>query len=233
MAYSDSIRTSNGSFSLTATLTDALHTENVDGWAALSETCTYASASTITIATGGASRFQKGDKLRLTNSTLKYFNIITVADTLLTVSGGSDYSLANAAITGVSLSRVDRPFGFPAEFNWSPSFTGFSANPGSGIYTFKIVNGWVVCNARMPSNGTSNATTFRISAPVTPRTVTNGSWGVTWFDAVDNGSSLTAAGKASVLSADSNIYIDSNMGGAAWTAANGKRASFTNLSYPI
>lgn len=234
MAYSDSIRTSNGSFSLTATLTDALHTENYDGWAAISETFTYASASTITIATGGASRFQVGDKLRLTNTTVKYFYIITVADTLLTVTGGSDYTLASAAISGVSLSRADRPFAFPSYFNWSPTLTGWSVNPTSGIYTFTIQHGWCTVNARQPNNGTSNTTGISLTAPVTCRTVTNGIWGGTCgIEAVDNGSTLTSPINCYILTATALIYVDKTIGGGTWTNSGNKRISFSNLRYPI
>ena len=92
------------------------------GWTAITETFTYASATTIAIAAGGASRFQKGDKLKLTNNTVKYFYIVGVADTLLTVTGGTDYTLANAAITSPQLSRIENPFGFPGWFNWTPTY---------------------------------------------------------------------------------------------------------------
>jgi hypothetical protein len=65
-----------------------------DGWIPATGSWSYASASTINVPTGAASIYQKGDKLKLTQPTLgvKYFYIITVADTLLTVTGGTwDY----------------------------------------------------------------------------------------------------------------------------------------------
>lgn len=103
------------------------------GWIGITETLTYASATTITIATGGASRYQKGDKLKLTQTTAKYFYIVNVADTLLTITGGSDYTLANAAITSPFLSRIENPFGFPGQFTWAPTFSA------SGSMTFTSV----------------------------------------------------------------------------------------------
>jgi hypothetical protein len=87
------------------------------GWTAITETLTYASATTITVAAGAASRYQKGDKLKLTQTIDKYFYIIDVADELLTVTGGNDYTLVNAAITSPQLSRIENPFGFPPGFN--------------------------------------------------------------------------------------------------------------------
>lgn len=94
--------------------------DSVDtGWVIVNETFTYASATTITVASGAASRFQKGDKLKLTNNSVKYFYIVGVADTVLTVTGGSDYALADAAITSPYLSRVENPFGFPTWFAYT------------------------------------------------------------------------------------------------------------------
>jgi hypothetical protein len=45
---------------------------------------------------------KNGDKIKLTQTTVKYFYIVGVANTLLTVTGGSDYTVANAAITNNS-----------------------------------------------------------------------------------------------------------------------------------
>lgn len=98
------------------------------GWMPVTEAWTYASASTINIPSGGASRYQKGDKIKCTNSGTKYFNVVGVADTLLTVTGGSDYVVDNAGISNVQLSRANRPFGFP---DWFAYTTVLSASAGA------------------------------------------------------------------------------------------------------
>lgn len=127
--YQSSISTAGNADTL-----DALHGSDVElegalvsyykGWTKLNESFVYASSNTITIASGGASRFQKGDKLRLKQGAgYKYYSIILVADTLLTVTGGTDYTVANASITDIYVSREDNPFGFPPTFNFTPSFT--------------------------------------------------------------------------------------------------------------
>lgn len=103
----------------------------LSGWAPANETWTYASATTITVPSGATSRYQKGDKIKLTQTTVKYFYIVGVADTTLTITGGSDYTLANAAITDNYYSKVENPQGFPDWFNWTPTFGG----SGSMTYT--------------------------------------------------------------------------------------------------
>ena len=42
-----------------------------------------------------------------------YFYVIAVADTLLTITGGTDFTLANSAITGNYFSKTVSPVGFP------------------------------------------------------------------------------------------------------------------------
>jgi hypothetical protein len=91
-----------------------------DGWTPCAETWTYASATTINVPAGAASKYSVGDKIKLTQTTVKYFYIVTVADTLLTVTGGSDYTVANATISNNYYSKSSSPVGFPNWFNFAP-----------------------------------------------------------------------------------------------------------------
>ena len=101
-------------------------------------TFTYASATTITVATGAASIYQKGDKLRFkqTAGTYKYFYVISVADTVLTVTGGTDYTVLNEAITVPAYSHQENPLGFPNWFNYIPTYSA----TGSMTYTSVTTN---------------------------------------------------------------------------------------------
>ena len=59
-----------------------------------------------------------GNRIKLTQTTVKYFIVTAVGSyaggaTLITVYGGTDYTLANAAITSPSYSSAKSPFGFP------------------------------------------------------------------------------------------------------------------------
>jgi len=87
------------------------------GWIPVSDSWAYASADsptfTITVPTGAASIYSVGMRIKLTQTTVKYFIITAVADTVLTVYGGTDYTLINAAISAISYSTQKAPLGFP------------------------------------------------------------------------------------------------------------------------
>jgi hypothetical protein len=96
------------------------------GWISAGQTWTYASATTITVPSGAAAIYDVGDKIKLTDSTVKYFYVVAVADTLLTVTGGSTYSLSGGAITLPYYSKAASPNGFPQWLPYTP--TGVSAS---------------------------------------------------------------------------------------------------------
>lgn len=102
---------------LTSPITQGLD----DGWVLANESWAYASATTITVPTGAASRYSVGDKIKLTQTTVKYFYVVGVADTVLTVTGGTDYTVANAAISANYYSKSSSPVGFPHWFNYTPT----------------------------------------------------------------------------------------------------------------
>ena len=117
-----------------------LYAENIEtGWIPSDEAWSYSNSTTITIPAGGVTRYEKGDKVRLTqDSTTKYFYITSVADTTITVTGGSDYSVANSPISVPCTSKAISPEGFPDWFNWSPSKSGITVGNGSLITRFSV-----------------------------------------------------------------------------------------------
>ena len=100
-----------------------------NGWVEADETWTYASATTFTISGDKRGKYQVYDKIKLTQTTDKYFNIIAVSysspNTTITVDGLGIYTLANATITSPYYSKVETPQGFPQKqvtlFNGTPS----------------------------------------------------------------------------------------------------------------
>jgi len=94
------------------------------GWMPVTDTWTYASASTITVSSGAAAIYKVGQGLKLNNTDTKYFYIVGVADTLLTITGGSDYTLDSDAISAISYTNTPgTAIGFPQVFNWTPTIT--------------------------------------------------------------------------------------------------------------
>lgn len=134
---------------------------NADGWMLVLDTWTYASVTTITVPSGAALLYAVGDKIRLKQGAgYKYFYVIVVADTLLTVTGGSDYTVATpTAITDVYYSHATSPVGFPNIFSFTPVITAGSGTFTTvvGSITFSIVGKLVgmTISISITTNGTA------------------------------------------------------------------------------
>jgi len=101
---------------LTATL--------LSGWVDANETWTYASGTgtnvgTFTITGDKTAKYQAGDKIQFTQTTVKYAIITKVSDsnssTTVTIYMGTDYTIANAAISANYYSKMKSPQGFPID----------------------------------------------------------------------------------------------------------------------
>jgi len=103
-----------------------------NGWVEADETWTYASATTFTISGDKRGKYQKGDKIKLTQTTDKYFRITNISysspNTTVTVDGLGIYTLANATITSPYFSKVETPQGFPQR-----EVTLFSGTPSASV----------------------------------------------------------------------------------------------------
>ncbi len=91
-----------------------------DGWFPISDSWTFAAADaptyTITVPSGAASLYGVGDRIKLTHSAaVKYFIVTAVADTVLTVYGGTDYTLSASALSSIYYSHDKAPLGFPLD----------------------------------------------------------------------------------------------------------------------
>ena len=99
-----------------------------NGWFTAIGSWTYASADNptgvITVPSGAASYYGVGDRIKITQTTVKYFIVTAVTDTTLTVYGGTDFTLADAAISAMYYSHVKSPLGFPTNpAKWSITTT--------------------------------------------------------------------------------------------------------------
>jgi hypothetical protein len=177
----------------------------VNGWILANETWTYHSDHEINIPSGGSSRFRKGDKLKISNTTTKYFYVIGVADTLLTVTGGSNYTVADAAITNNYYSHAN-PVGFPGTFNftaptYSASGTDFTSQPGSGTNIFSIIDNKCFYKIVAPTAGSGTGTgiwTLTLTANQLP-SITDGNGLVGGAGLPPSGCCWTQSGVANVI----------------------------------
>ena len=143
---------------------------SVDGWSQANETWAYASASTITVPSGAAAVYSVGDKIRWKQGgAYKYAYIITVADTLLTVAGGSAYTVADAAITDNYYSHIETAVGFPGKFVYTPSTTGLTVGNGVLSAYFSIHGKICFCSYKFVfgSFGSAFTSEFTVSFPFT------------------------------------------------------------------
>lgn len=106
---------------------DVIQTQ-IAGWKPLTATFTYdsADAPTFVMATSNdlTGVLSVGMKLRLTQTTDKYFFITAITASTITMYGGTDYTLANETISNVGYSTEKAPYGFPlSPDKWSVVWT--------------------------------------------------------------------------------------------------------------
>ena len=112
------------------------------GWVNVSETWTYASASTFTVSGDLTSRFTKGTRLKLTQTTVKYFVVVnssySAPNTTVTVAVNTSYTIANAAITSPCYSYDLSPAGYPDYYSFTPTWTNVTTGNGTIIARYSV-----------------------------------------------------------------------------------------------
>jgi hypothetical protein len=101
-----------------------------NGWIAVTDTWTYASASTITVPAGASTTYSEFSKVKFDqHGVTKKGYINPTSDTLLTFYAGSDYVIEDTAtypITNIYYSNAAMPIGFPDAFNFTGTYSGGS-----------------------------------------------------------------------------------------------------------
>lgn len=129
---------------------------------------------------------------------------------------------------------VNRPIYRTSWLSWSPTFSGFSANP-TGVHLYMIENNTASVLVRHSASGTSNANNFTISLPFTAKTITNMAWGGA-CGFFDNGAASATPGVLRVLSAATVMEVGKTWDGnfTSWTTSSGKRLTqMSPLFYEI
>jgi hypothetical protein len=186
--------------------------ESAIGWVGLlGETWTYASADapTFVITVGGIDpslKYTPGMRIRLTQgSGFLYFIITAVSSTTITVYGGTDYVLANAAIADMAYSMTKVPYGFPAD-------------PAKWTVTTTQTSG--------PSKSAPASTTWYGGALLTPTgpsiDIPIGAWHVSYEAIVDEVATTTniTLAPGMTLSTANNSASDATMTTRNWMLGN-------------
>ena len=203
--------------------------DGLDGWCYDTDTWTYVSATSFKITGKNVRyRFPKGTKIKLVQSgATKYFYVIATAytsgNTIITITGGSDYALASATISGQAYSYAAAPQNFPQWFNYTPTiYTGWSALP-TGTYKFYAVGNTCFYNIDQ-SDGTSTtspSSNTQLGTPITAagNQVFGGACGL----AVDNGAILTGAARWVIEKSSTWVQFQKDMGTTSFTTSGTKR----------
>jgi len=207
------------------------------GWIFANETWTRESDTSFSEPIDATGKFQKGDKIRYKQGgAYKYQYIINVGSysggkTIMTTTGGSDYTVADAAITDNYYSKAENPQGFPGWFNWTPAtYTGFSSDPTDVVHKFMIIGSRIEIYFRHGTAGTSNADTYKFTAPVTSATISNVGWNTSLPFAIDNGAISTTKDVVTIVSNGTSISLQKANSSHGWTTSGSKRAA-GNLVY--
>jgi hypothetical protein len=189
---------------------------SANGWIPGTGTWSYSSADSpsfvASIPDADAALMQIGDRIKLTQTTAKYFIITKIGTpsggfTPVTMYGGTDYTLANAAITSPFWSHAKSPLGFPM----SPA-----------KWTVTVVDTTQRTQATPTQNTWYNLGTTTISVPI-------GAWKVTYktFAQVVSNAAQTAVTCFTTLSTANNTESDpdftggTQVGGASATIISG------------
>jgi len=167
----------------------------LDGWVPANETWVYDSGSnTFSVSGDKTGKYNIGDKIKLTQSAaVAYFYIINVEysspNTLVTLSGGSDYYLSGAEISDNYFSKASSPQGFPQWFNYAVTWDADTTSPaivnGTLQGKFRVVGRSVLCVIFMaPGSSTTFGTgNWWFMGPITSSKVKRSTGAVKMNDA--------------------------------------------------
>lgn len=211
-----------------------------DGWIDdTAETWTYVSGSGGGLAsfkiTGVdvSAKYPVGTRIKLTQTTVKYFVVTAVAfssDTTVTIMAGTDYTLANAAISANYHSYVSAPQGYPGWFVFATTTGGWSGTPTVSRARFNVIGRVCFIDMRITGTSTTGATTA--TAPIAMPTTVDGN-GVVVGPVVstDNGATVSTAGRALIASNSTTITFLKDFANV-FTTSGTKTVGITG-SYPI
>lgn len=113
----------------------ALADDIATGWTPTNQTWTYDSSTTFTVPGDVTAQFQKGTRVKFTQTTVKYgvvkLSTYSGGTTTVLLFGNNDYSIANTSITSPFYSYQASPQGYPEWFAYSPVIDGTSGSAGS------------------------------------------------------------------------------------------------------
>lgn len=209
---------------------------SANGWTADPNTWTRTSNTAFTLAVDATTWLAPGTRVKWKESSTQKYGVVATSSfsagtTTVNLIGTSDYVMAATPDSGTpSFSQSNNPNGLPAYFNYTPTITGYSANPGTSAYTWRTFGRTMQITLREGSVGTSNATTKTYSLPtnVTAVTITNQIWMM--LNMVTN-NGTASAGQTRVSSAATVMDIFASGTGGAWTGSGNAAVNFGTVMF--
>lgn len=211
-----------------------------DGWSPVSDSWSYASASTITVPSDATLTYQKGVKIRFKQGAgYKYYVANTVASTLITALVNTDYTVANAAITDISYSYAENPLGFPSSFNYTSTVSGSTGSAGTYTETVQVSryiasgkNMFVSVHKKITNKGSWSGG-IRFLLPV-GFSITAASPTYLLSASIVATSSITPKGLGTIYSGSTVLEFESSLGAAIldWSAIATNDWITVEISYP-
>lgn len=116
--------------------------------------------------------------------------------------------------------------------DWTPTWTGFSANPTVIAARYIIIGKRCWCWLRT-STGTSNATTLTFTLPATAKSGTNFQQIYNIPSAVNNSGSAVSSAIMQTTPGSNVMSCFLTAAGGAWTSSGGKGISFGSITFEI
>lgn len=140
------------------------------------------------------------------------------------VSGGK---LADASVTDTKLDNTAGKIA-GAWTTWTPTITGYSADPTGGQYLYRQVGKTVDVSIREENTGTSNSTSLILTLPVTAK-----STAYTYQMALGTNNGTLTSASIIVDGATSTTTVRAYVGATLsnWTASGAKRLVAANFTY--
>ena len=214
----------------------ALQQASLYGWKEDGETWVYASANTFTIADVDMTAvYLKGTRIRWKDGGAYKYAVVTdsafVTDTTVTFTGGADYTMANATITDNYFSYDTAPQDYPSWFAYTPTISGYSANPTDVNYRFKVDGRTVTLHLDEVTDGTSNDSDRSYTLPITALVLTNNRWSAVSPLAINNGATVLNAVGQILYGAPTLLNCYTTAVGAGWTATGASK--FAGVGFEI
>jgi hypothetical protein len=138
-------------------------------WKSPRETWTYVSASSFRVTGDRRTTYTKGTKLWWTQSGTSRWGVIVSSsysspNTTVNIFVNTDYVVANATISANFYSNLEKPVGYPDQFNFSPSWTNLTV--GNGAVDAKVALTPTTCKGYITLKWAAAAATTSISGAV-------------------------------------------------------------------